>query len=77
MDRQLTKERSAANTGLAKVAVKCSADTFVVKIATFANPENVKRHFFRQDQLKLLHFYVQPGLDDPGYVARMSVRMNT
>jgi hypothetical protein len=29
------------NTGLAKVAVHCSADTFVVKIATFAKPENV------------------------------------
>jgi len=26
---------------LAKVAVQCSADTFVVKIATFAKPENV------------------------------------
>jgi len=26
------------NTGLAKVAVLCSADTFVVKIATFAKP---------------------------------------
>ncbi len=30
------------NTGLAKVAVQCSADTFVVKIATFAKPETVK-----------------------------------
>jgi hypothetical protein len=29
------------NTGLAKVAVQRSADTFVVKIATFAKPENV------------------------------------
>ena len=29
------------NTGLAKVAVQCSADTFVLKIATFAKPENV------------------------------------
>ena len=34
----------AANTGLAKVAVQCSADTFVVKIATFAKPENVIGH---------------------------------
>jgi hypothetical protein len=48
--------RPACNTGLAKVAVQCSADTFVVnqslvlrinpprrmlKIATFAKPENV------------------------------------
>jgi hypothetical protein len=32
---------AADNTGLAKVAVQCSADTFVVKIATFAKPENV------------------------------------
>jgi hypothetical protein len=27
--------------GLAKVAVKCSASTFVGKIATFAKPKNV------------------------------------
>jgi len=27
--------------GLAKVAVQCSADTFVVKIATFTKPETV------------------------------------
>jgi hypothetical protein len=45
--------RAACNTGLAKVAVQCSADTFVVnqvwfsastfvvKIATFAKPESV------------------------------------
>jgi hypothetical protein len=48
------KEQRRHNTGLAKVAVQCSADTFVVnqnwfsastfvvKIATFAKPENVK-----------------------------------
>ena len=36
-------EARTANTGLAKVAVQCSADTFVVKIATFAKPENVVR----------------------------------
>ena len=51
------KEQRTANTGLAKVAVQCSADTFVVnqslvlrinlgstemvKIATFAKPGNV------------------------------------
>jgi hypothetical protein len=35
------KEWRSANTGLAKVAVQCSADTFVVKIATFAKPETV------------------------------------
>jgi hypothetical protein len=46
--------KTSPNTGLAKVAVQCSADTFVVKvnwfsastfvvkIATFAKPENVK-----------------------------------
>jgi hypothetical protein len=46
------------NTGLAKVAVQCPADTFVVnqnlfsasifvvKIATFAKPENVMPHFW-------------------------------
>jgi hypothetical protein len=36
-----SKQRTA-NTGLAKVAVQCSADTFVLKIATFAKPETVK-----------------------------------
>jgi peptidyl-tRNA hydrolase len=41
------KEHRTDNTGLAKVAVQCSADTFVVKIATFAKPENVVRHFIR------------------------------
>ena len=59
----MDKEAHTANTGLAKVAVQCSADTFVVnqtlvlrintclpagrfvvKIATFANRENVIRH---------------------------------
>jgi hypothetical protein len=35
------KKQRTANTGLAKVAVQCSAETFVVKIATFAKPENV------------------------------------
>jgi hypothetical protein len=52
-----TKEQRRHNTGLAKVAVQCSADTFVVnqnwfsastfvvKIATFAKPENVMGNF--------------------------------
>jgi hypothetical protein len=53
----MTNERkTAGNTGLAKVAVQCSADTFVVnqslvlrinivvKSATFAKPENVMPH---------------------------------
>jgi hypothetical protein len=39
------KIKTTANTGLAKVAVQCSADKFVVKIATFAKPENVMCHF--------------------------------
>ena len=34
----------APNSGLAKVAVQCSADTFVVKIATFAKPQTVVCH---------------------------------
>ena len=34
-------ERAACNTGLAKVAVQCSASTFVVKIAAFGNTEIV------------------------------------
>ena len=41
-DRQGTP---AYNTGLAKVAVQCSASKFVVKIATFAKPENVMDKF--------------------------------
>jgi hypothetical protein len=36
-----TNSITTANTGLAKVAVQCSASTFVVKIATFAKPETV------------------------------------
>jgi hypothetical protein len=39
------KEQRRHNTGLAKVAVQCSASTFVVKIATFAKPENVSVHW--------------------------------
>ncbi len=31
---------TTAKTGLAKVTAQCSADTFVVKIVTFAMPEN-------------------------------------
>jgi len=37
----MSKKERTHNTGLAKVAVQCSADTFVVKIATFAKPETV------------------------------------
>ena len=37
-------EITPPNTGLAKVAVHCYADTFVVKIATFAKPETVVQH---------------------------------
>ena len=39
----------ATNTGLAKVAVQCSADTSVVKIATFAKPETVGGNFTKQN----------------------------
>jgi hypothetical protein len=53
------ERRTTGNTGLAKVAVQCSADTFVVtqslvlrinicgKIATFAKPENVSSNFMK------------------------------
>ncbi|MCU0425672.1 MAG: hypothetical protein MUF71_08625 [Candidatus Kapabacteria bacterium] len=34
-------KKAAYNTGLAKVVVPFSADTFVVKIAIFAKPETV------------------------------------
>lgn len=43
-------EARTANRGLAKVAVQCPADTFVMKIATFTKPEtassNVPQYFF-------------------------------
>jgi len=35
---------ACGNSVLAKVAVQCSADTFVIKIATFAKPQNVGGH---------------------------------
>ena len=41
--RNLNNTRTA-NTGLAKVAVQYSAETIVVKIATFAKPETVGGH---------------------------------
>jgi len=57
----MTNERkTAGNTGLAKVAVQCSADTFVVnqslvlrinivvKSATFAKPENVSGYLTKK-----------------------------
>ena len=43
--RPETTRMPAPNSGLAKVAVSFSADTFVVKIATFAKPQTVMRHF--------------------------------
>ena len=42
------ERKPAHNTGLAKVAVQCSAETFVVKIATFAKPENVMGKFMKR-----------------------------
>jgi hypothetical protein len=45
-------EQRRHNTGLAKVAVQCSADTFVVKIATFAKPETVMGKFKNQNGLR-------------------------
>jgi hypothetical protein len=36
-----TDRNTAGNTGLAKVAVQCSASIFEVKIATFAKRQNV------------------------------------
>jgi hypothetical protein len=50
----MIERKTTANSGLAKVAVQCSEDTFVVnqslvlrinfvvKIATFAKPQNVR-----------------------------------
>jgi len=64
---QLTTDKTpATNTGLAKVAVQCSAvtlwlikvwfsaSTFVVNIATFAKPENVICHLKRREKPKKL-----------------------
>ncbi len=59
-----TERRPAYNTGLAKVAVQCSADTFVVnqslvlrinicgENATFAKPETVMRQLKRRHQTR-------------------------
>jgi hypothetical protein len=41
MDKLNRQETPAGNSSLAKVAVSFSASTFVVKIATFAKPQNV------------------------------------
>jgi len=58
----MTTEKTTTNSGLAKVAVQCSSDTFVVnqslvlcinpprrmlKITTFAKPQNVGGNFTR------------------------------
>jgi hypothetical protein len=59
------------HTGLAKVAVQCSADTFVVnqnlvlrinicgKIATFAKPETVK--LSKNPSLFHINFFIKPS----------------
>jgi nucleotidyltransferase/DNA polymerase involved in DNA repair len=39
--------------GLAKVAVQCSADTFVVKIATFAKPKTFRLVMFSKPNRSL------------------------
>jgi hypothetical protein len=46
------KEQRRHNTGLAKLAVQCSAETFVVKIATFAKPENRYKQWQQTPQAK-------------------------
>ncbi len=45
------KKQRTTNTGLAKVAVQCSADTFVVKIANFAKPKTVIEHVNSQQKV--------------------------
>jgi hypothetical protein len=42
----MTTNARTGNTGLAKVAVQCSASTFVVKIAIFTKPETVGVPFY-------------------------------
>jgi len=59
------ERKTTYKTGLAKVAVPCSADTFVVKIATFAKPENVsanakdnhKLHSVKNKMERLLNLF--------------------
>jgi len=46
----LTRKQRTADSGLTKVAVQCSADTFVVKIATFAKPETVMLYIAKTKQ---------------------------
>jgi hypothetical protein len=43
IDKNTIVKARTTNTNCAKVAAQCSADTFVVKIATFAKPETVKK----------------------------------
>ena len=52
-----TNRRAVDNRGLAKVAVQCSADTFVVKIVTFAKPETVRGN--KCTKSKLLREFVK------------------
>jgi len=40
----MSSKITSANRRLAKVAVQCSADTFVVKIATFTKRQTVGKH---------------------------------
>ena len=49
----MTRKQRTADSGLTKVAVQCSADTFVVKIATFAKPETVMRHPMTTDSANI------------------------
>jgi len=44
----MRQNNTSHNRGLAKEAVLCSANTFVVKIATFAKPETVMGKLNRQ-----------------------------
>ena len=58
----------AYNTGLAKVAVQCSADTFVVKIATFAKPDNVMGQCKKTATTQMAHLVfaeTQPNAEKP------------
>jgi hypothetical protein len=43
--RMKNNKITTAHSGLAKVAVRCSAVTFVVKIATSAKPRNVSCYY--------------------------------
>jgi hypothetical protein len=48
MTKTIGQRSLASNTGLVKMLVKCSPDTFVLNITTFAKPENVMHSGYKK-----------------------------